>query len=74
MDEENIFLFCNTDDSLIQLSNLYWRREDRVGFYPNPLNLQELANVLKYTNGHDMECFDIESGNEIMSVELLSQC
>ena len=73
MDEGNLFLFCNTDDNSVQLSNLYWRREDRVGFYPNPLDLQELANVLKYTNDHDMECFDIESENEIMSIKLLAQ-
>ena len=73
MDEENLFLFCSTDDNLVQLSNLYWRREDRVGFYPNPLDLKELANILKYTNDHDMECFDIESENEIMSIKLLAQ-
>ena len=73
IEEKNIFLFCNTDDNLIQLYNLYWRREDRVGFYPNPLDLQELANVLKYTNDHDMECFDIESGNEILTVKLYIQ-
>ncbi|KAI6660002.1 hypothetical protein LOD99_14343 [Oopsacas minuta] len=73
VDEENIFLFCNTNNSLIQLSNIYWRRKDRIGFYSNPLDVFSLRNTLILTNNQTMECFDIESDNNILSVGLFIQ-
>ena len=73
VDGEDIFLFCNTDDSLVQLSNLYWRRKDIIGFYSNPLDVFTLRNTLILTNNRTMECFDIESDNTILSVGLFIQ-
>ena len=73
IDAEATFLFCNTEDSSVQLSNIYWRRENRLGYYTNPLDVHTLRNILKHTNDQEMECFDIESGNNIISVGLYIQ-
>ena len=73
IDAEDTFLFCNTEDSSIQLYNIYWRRKDGLGYYTNPLDVYTLRNILILTNNQEMECFDTESGNSIMSVRLYIQ-
>ena len=73
IDAEDIFLFCNTEDSSVQLYNTYWRRKDGLGYYTNPLDVYTLRNILILTNSQEMECFDTESGDNIMSVELYVQ-
>ena len=72
-DRENTFLFCNTNDTSIQLSNIYWRRKDVIGFYSNPLDVYSLRNILIGTNDHIMECYDFESDNNILNVGLFIQ-
>ena len=67
------YLFCNTEDSSVQLSNIYWRRRDGLGYYINPLDVYTLRNILILTNNEEMECFDTESGDNIMSVGLYIQ-
>ena len=72
-DRDNTFLFCNTNDTSIQLSNIYWRRKDVIGFYSNPLDVYSLRNILIGTNDHIMECYDFESDNNILSIGLFIQ-
>ena len=72
-DRENTFLFCNTNDTSIQLSNIYWRRKDVIGFYSNPLDVYSLRNILILKNDHTMECYDFESDNNILNVGLFIQ-
>ena len=73
IDAEDTFLFCNTEDSSVQLSNIYWRRQNRIGSYSNPLDVYSLRNTLIHTNSHDMQCFDVESGINIRSIGLFIQ-
>ena len=73
IDKNDTFLFRNTNDTSIQLSNIYWRRKDVIGFYPNPLDVYSLGNILIHTNNHLMECFDFESNDNILSVDLFIQ-
>ena len=44
-----------------------------IGFYPNPLDMYSLRNILIHTNNHLMECFDFESDDNILSVALVIQ-
>ena len=69
------FYICNTEDSSVQLynNNIYWRRKDGLGYYTNPLDVYTLRNILMLTNYEEMECFDTESGDNIMSVGLYVQ-
>ena len=73
IDAKDTFLFCNTEDSSVQLYNIYWRRKDGISYHTNPLDVYTLRNILILTNNQEMECFDTESGNIIMSVELYVQ-
>ena len=73
IDAKDIFLFCNTEDSSVQLYNIYWKRKDGISFHTNPLDVYTLRNILILTNYREMECFDTESGNIIMSVRLFIQ-
>ena len=73
IDAEATFLFCNTEASSVQLSNIYWRRKDGISYHLNPLDVYTLRNVLILTNNQEMECFDTESGNNIISVGLYIQ-
>ena len=73
IDAEDTFLFCNTEDSSVQLYNIYWRRKDGIAYYTNPLDVYTLRNILILTNNQEMECFDTESGDIIMSVGLYMQ-
>ena len=73
VDAKSAFLFCNVEDSSIQLSNIYWRRNNRIGFYSNPLDVYLSRNILMHTNSQEMECFDTVSGGNIMSMGLLIQ-
>ena len=70
VDTDDEFLFCQSPDDSVQLSDIHWRRQDRIGFFPNPLDISRLGYLLKYTNTHPMECFDTESDNTIVSVQL----
>ena len=70
VDTDSIFLFCHAPDDSVRLSDIHWKRQDRVGFFPNPLDVHKLGNFLKHTNNHPMECFDAESDNTIMNVKL----
>ena len=73
IDAEDIFLFCNTEDSSVQLYNINWRRKDGLSYHSNPLDVYTLRNILMLTNSREMECFDTESGDLIMSVKLYIQ-
>ena len=73
IDAEDTFLFCNTEDSSVQLSNIYWKRKDGLGYYTNPLDVYTLRDILILTNNREMECFDTESGDNIMRVGLYLQ-
>ena len=70
---ESAFLFCNIEDSSMQLSNIYWRRNNRIGIYSNPLDVYGLRNILMHTNSQEMECFDTVSGDNIISMGLFIQ-
>ena len=72
IDAEDTFLFCNTEDSSIQLSNIHWRLKDGLGYYTNPLDVYTLRNILLFTN-QGIECFDLKSGDLIMGVVLYIQ-
>ena len=67
------FYSVNTKDSSVQLYNIYWRRKDGLVHYTNPLDVYTLRNILILTNNEEMECFDTESGDNIMSVGLFVQ-
>ena len=73
IDVEDTFLFCNTEDSSVQLYNIFWRRRDRISYHSNPLDVFRLRNTLMHSNIQEMECFDTESGNKIMGVQLYIQ-
>ena len=73
IDTDDTFLFCNTEDSSVQLYNIYWRRKDGISYHTNPLDVYRLRNILILTNEKEMECFDTVSGNNIMSVGLYIQ-
>ena len=73
IDAKDTFLFCNTEDSSVQLYNIYWRRKDGISYHTNPLDVYTLRNILILTNNQEMECFDTESGDIIMSVKLYVQ-
>ena len=73
IDAKDTFLFCNTEDSSVQLYNIYWRRKDEIGLYSNPLDVYRLRNTLIHTNNHEMQCFDIESGFNIRGIGLYVQ-
>ena len=70
IDREDIFLFCPSPDSSVLLSDIHWRRQDRNGFYLNPLDLHRLGYLLKYSNSQPMECFDKESDSSILNIQL----
>ena len=70
IDKEDIFLFCPSPDGSVQLSDIHWRRQDRNGFYLNPLDLHRLGYLLKYSNTQPMECFDKESDSSILKIQL----
>ena len=61
VDTENRFLFCHDPDNSVTLSDIHWRRQGKIGFYPNPLDVHLLGYLLKYTNNHPVECFRAES-------------
>ena len=73
IDAEDTFLFCNTEDSSIQLSNIHWRLKDGLGYYTNPLDVYTLRNILLFTKNQGIECFDLKSGDLIMGVVLYIQ-
>ena len=70
VDTESAFLFCHNSSQAIQLSDIHWRRHDSIGFFTNPLEIHRLGYLLKNTKTHSMECFDTESDNTIVSVQL----
>ena len=70
VDTEDVFLFCHNVDKSVQLSDIQWRRQGRIGFFPNPLDLHRLGYLLQLTNTHSMECFDSGSDNVIINVPL----
>ena len=67
------FYSVNTKDSSVQLYNIYWRRKDGLVHYTNPLDVYTLRNNILFTESQEMECFDTESGDSIMSVRLYIQ-
>ena len=73
IDAQDTFLFCNSEDSSVQLYNIFWRRRDGISYHSNPLDVFRLWNTLIYSNIQEMECFDTESGNKIMGVQLYIQ-
>ena len=73
VDTEDVFLFCHNVDKSVQLSDIQWRRQGRIGFFPNPLDLHNLGYLLQHANTHPMECFDSESDNVIITVPLKIQ-
>ena len=44
-----------------------------MSYHTNPLDVYTLRNILILTNNREMECFDTESGDIIMSVGLYIQ-
>ena len=70
VDTEDVFLFCHNVDKSFQLSDIQWRRQGRIGFFPNPLDVHRLGYLLQQTNTHSMECFDSESDSVIINVPL----
>ena len=73
IDAKDTFMFCNIEDSSIQLYNIHWRRKDGLGYYANPLDVYTLRNILILANNQEMECFDTESGDNILNVGLYIQ-
>ena len=73
IDAKDTFLFCNTEDSSVQIYNIYWRRKDGSSYHTNPLYVYTLRNILILNNYQEIECFDTESGDNIMSVGLYMQ-
>ena len=73
IDAKDTFLFCNTEDSSIQLSKIHWRLKDGLGYYSNPLDVYTLRNILLFKESQEIECFGLESRDNILSVELYIQ-
>ena len=73
IDREDTFLFFPHTNSSVQLTDIYWKRDDLTGIFPNPLHIYSVSSYLNLPSNVTLECFDTESGNVFISVGLFIQ-
>ncbi|KAI6647376.1 hypothetical protein LOD99_12372 [Oopsacas minuta] len=73
IDNEDIYLFYSPADNSVQLTDIHWMIQGLPGILANPLNIYSLASYIGDMNVITLNCYDIESGNILVSVALFVQ-
>ena len=73
IDREDIYLWYESIDNSVQLTDLKWRRQDITGIFINPLLVYDIIYYLQSTSYVTMECIDITSGYSFLTVGLFFQ-
>ncbi|KAI6647384.1 hypothetical protein LOD99_12380 [Oopsacas minuta] len=73
IDNEDIYLFYSPADNSVQLTDIHWMIQGLPGILANPLNIYSLASYIGDMNVITLNCYDIESGNILVSVALSVQ-
>ena len=73
IDREDIYLWYESTDSSVQLTDIKWRRQDITGTFINPLLVYNLIYYLQSTSYVTMECIDTTSGYSFVTVGLFFQ-
>ena len=72
IDREDIYLWYESTNSSVQLTDIKWRRQDITGIFINPV-LVYLIYYLQSTRYVTMECIDIKSGYSFVTVGVFFQ-
>ena len=73
IDSDDIFLWYSQANNSLQLTEIYWKRKDIPGKYPNPFQIYTILYYLNHEGDLTLECIDGESGDNIMSIQLFIQ-
>ena len=73
VDSDDIFLWYSQANNSLQLTDIYWRRKDIPGSYPNPLRIYTMLYYLSHKGDLTLECMDRQSGDNIMSLQMFIQ-
>ena len=71
VDNDDIFLWYSQANNSLQLTDIYWRRKDMLGSFPNPFNIYTMLFYL--SGGLTLECMDRQSGDNILSTQVFIQ-
>ena len=71
VDNDDIFLWYSQANNSLQLTDIYWRRKDMLGSFPNPFNIYTMLYYL--SGGLTLECMDRQSGDNILSTQVFIQ-
>ena len=70
---EDIYLWYESTDNSVQLTDIKWRREDVIGTFINPLLVYNLIYHLQSTSYVTMECVDTTSSYSFIIVGIFFQ-
>ena len=73
IDREDIYLWYESTDNSVQLTDVKWRREDVIGTFINPLLVYNLIYHLQSTSYVSMECVDTTSSYSFITVGIFFQ-
>ena len=73
VDSDDIFLWYSQGNNSLQLTDIYWRRKDIPGSFPNPLRIYTMLYYLSHKDDLTLECMDRQSGGNILSLQMFIQ-
>ena len=72
IDREEVFLFCNSSNSSISLTDIKWRVTGNNGTFPNPL-IPHSNMLLQSGTSYNIQCVDIRTNFIILSTQYTVQ-
>ena len=68
IDREEVFLFCNSSNSSIPLTDIKWRVTGNNRTFPNPL-FPHSNMLLQSGTSYNIQCLDISTNSIILSTQ-----
>ena len=72
IDREEVFLFCNSSNSSISLTDIKWKVTGNNRIFPNPL-IPHSNMLLQSGTSYNIQCVDIRTNSIILSTQYAVQ-